>query len=482
MAEPARPAPGLPVRREASAAAADCRVARRPSQVPATQPADRLVEDGAAVVKSAMHFSPGPHPALGTATPAWAENGRVVFGTPALLLPSTAWSKLIRHETIHALQQRLAPAEETAEARQRAERLAERSGPRLPSPAELTMPAPRLLAAPVTGPPAKGFDRLFGGGDGVIGEVKEAGVTVRAERSYKQLGISAPVDPHSRLGTSTMTDLQFMACGKKSWRTLAALAAKMRATAKPIAAANAVLDPKSPRRVELVLVANEESRQHFVDGQELVTISQDDFDKAGPETAAHEASHAVFDSHTYDVKDPTALAPDTFALRFADLFIRLGNTTPVPEPIAPFEKTKPRLKVTDPRSAEPAGYLMVADVLWQKTSTSRSDSHPWASPDELFASAYGAFLTDKAQLSTLIAYYTKADPSIKALGKELLDLLQAVKDPSALKPLADPAAAAAARATIKPDPGKSTVKDRLGTILTPETLPPPTVECPTPGK
>jgi hypothetical protein len=47
--------------------------------------------------------------------------------------------------------------------------------------------------------------------------------------------------------------------------------------------------------------------------------------------------------------------------------------------------------------------------------------------------------------------------------------------------LADPAGAAA-RATIKPDPGKSTVKDRLGAILTPETLPPSTVECPTPGK
>jgi hypothetical protein len=433
-----------------------------------------------------MHVSPHPHPELQLAAPAWAEDGRIVLGPAAFLLPPEERESLVRHETIHALQQRLAPSDDSPQARARAERLADRPSRELPPLDSLLAQAPRLLAAPVKGTPEKGFTRLFGGNDGIIGEVVESGVTVRAARSYGQLGISAPVDPKSKFGTSTMTDLQFMACSGKSFASLSGLPDRMRLVAKPFAATNRLLAKDSPFRVELVLIATEASRLHFVDGKSLVTMSQDDFDNAGPETAAHEASHALFDSHTNtDRKDPTALAPDTFSLRFADLFARLAATTAVPIPTEPFAKAKPPLAGAAASAVAPAGLVMVADVLWQKTSAAHlSADHPWDRPEELFASAHGAFVTDKKVLAKLIDYYAGADSSIKSLGKELLDLLAAVEDSKrlgALRPLGDPKKEAAATTSLRPPvSGPSTVKDRLGAILNPETLPPEAVLCPSP--
>jgi hypothetical protein len=69
-------------------------------------------------------------------------------------------------------------------------------------------PFPRCLAAPITGKPATGFDRLFASEGEIVGEVVESGLTVRAARDFHGLGIEAPVDPKSQFGTASMTDLQ----------------------------------------------------------------------------------------------------------------------------------------------------------------------------------------------------------------------------------------------------------------------------------
>ena len=92
-----------------------------------------------------------PHPQLPPGTPAWAQDGEIVLGPPAFLLSPEERADVVHHETIHVLQQRLAPVEESGAARERAERLADRPRGSLPSSAELQTPAPRLLAAPIKG-------------------------------------------------------------------------------------------------------------------------------------------------------------------------------------------------------------------------------------------------------------------------------------------------------------------------------------------
>ena len=430
----------------------------------------------------ATRFSSRPHPELHPGTPAWAEDGQIVLGPPSLLLSPEERADVMHHETIHVLQQRLAPADETAAARDRSERLADRPRGDLPAAQNLLEPVPRLLAAPVKGKPASGFTRLFAGNDGVIGEVVDAGVTVRAQRSYKQLGIEAPVDPTSQFETATMTDLQFLSCGNRVFPALHQLAKEMLKAAQQVAAMSEAIPKGSPWRVKLVLVVNEASRLHFADGEPLITLSHEDFDRSGAESAAHEAAHAVFESHSHSRPgDPDALAPDAFALRFADLFRRLQQTQLVPVPTEPFNKKKPPLTTSGAGAEQPAGLVMVTDSLWASGSGERTEGHPWDGVDELFASAYAAFRTNEQLLRQLIAHYAKADGSVKKLGTELLDLLKAVKDPKALKALKAPAKADATEAEAaiaKRESQPSQIKDRLGAILKPETLPPETVVCP----
>lgn len=415
-----------------------------------------------------------PHPALDPAVPAWAEEGEIVLGPGSALLSGEERADVLRHEAIHVAQQRVAPAEESAGARDRAEALAERDA--LPSAHELAAPAPSLLAAPITGKPAKGFDHLYASEGEIVGEVVESGVTVRAARDFHGLGIEAPVDPKSQFGTASMTDLQYLACGDKAFSVLEQLAKKLREVAKGVARVNGSIAAGSPWRVENVFVVNEASRLHFADGKALMTIELKDFENAAVETAVHEASHAVFESHSHpDAAKPGDLAPDTFALRWADLYLRLSSTKPVDVPALPFKKAKPPLKAGD--SAKPAGLVMVTDGLW--SAGAATDGHPWDGVDEFFASAHGAFVTDEALLRELIAHFSGADGSIKAAGAELIALLKSLKDPAALKALKgvkDPTAATdAIRAR---ESQESKIKDRLGSILDPKSMSPATVTCP----
>jgi hypothetical protein len=74
--------------------------------------------------------------------PAWAERGDIVLGPGAALLGEEERADVLRHEAVHATQQRAAPAEESGAARARGEDLAERGS--LPSVAELSAPVPSL--------------------------------------------------------------------------------------------------------------------------------------------------------------------------------------------------------------------------------------------------------------------------------------------------------------------------------------------------
>jgi hypothetical protein len=127
-------------------------------------------------------------------------------------------------------------------------------------------------------------------------------------------------------------------------------------------------------------------------------------------------------------------------------------------------------------AAKPAGLVTVTDGLW--SAGAATDGHPYVGPDEFFASAHGAFVTNEALLGELIAHYSAADPAIKSAGAELIALLKSLKDPAALKALkglADPTAAT--DAIRGRESQESRIKDRLGSILNPENLSPATVTC-----
>src|SRR6185436_7420135 len=49
------------------------------------------------------------HPQLPPGTPAWAQDGEIVLGPPAALLSPEERADVVHHETIHVLQQHLAP-------------------------------------------------------------------------------------------------------------------------------------------------------------------------------------------------------------------------------------------------------------------------------------------------------------------------------------------------------------------------------------
>ena len=122
--------------------------------------------------------SAGPHPALDPATPAWAEHGEMVLGPPSVLLSPEERAGVIRHEAVHVLQQRMAPADESRP-RARPVRAArgDRAAVRAPS------SSPRRRACWPRRSPARrrpGFDHLYAGEGEIVGEVTESGVTARA--------------------------------------------------------------------------------------------------------------------------------------------------------------------------------------------------------------------------------------------------------------------------------------------------------------
>jgi hypothetical protein len=387
------------------------------------------------------------------------------------MTPGERW-RMLRHEAIHRLQQLHTSQEETAAARAGAERLAqqgEEPGRWLPS-AYVLRPVPALLAYP----PQKyaPFTQVWIGDDpvdpGLIGEVVQSQVTVRAFSRYKDFGISS----------KQMKAYQAYACGTHQTAAITALVKKMKEVADATADANAKLPAGVAQRIALVAVAGSNSRYRIHQGKGLLVLDQKSFeDGTFADTIAHEGTHAIFEFHaTAGGGKAGARVPDPLALRVADLFARLAATTLVPGPTGKFDpKAPPPVK----GAAQPAGHVMVSDTLWSGTG-----GHPWENADEFFASAYGGFLRAPELLKASIAFYTKVDARIAPLASELLDLLSKVGKPKelgALKPPPKPAAAEQELARVKPAAEPVAGLDiALDQLLDPSTMRgPDQIICPT---
>jgi hypothetical protein len=76
---------------------------------------------------SLENFRPFSRDSLSSAqAPAWTEHGQIYLGGAGLLLPAAKRQQMLRHEMIHAVQQRLAPVSHSSESRQHAEGVAVR--------------------------------------------------------------------------------------------------------------------------------------------------------------------------------------------------------------------------------------------------------------------------------------------------------------------------------------------------------------------
>jgi hypothetical protein len=318
------------------------------------------------------------------------------------------------------------------------------------------------------------WTRVWIGQQGVLGEVVEQDVTVRVFRDWEKLGIKDP------------PEAQTYECGPHDRKPIPEWVKKMREIAKLTAAANAKLPAAAPQRVAMVAIFGDSSSSAYrtANGRGLVVVSADEFD-AGTyaSTVAHESSHALYEHHSVRKSTPgkgDQRVPDAFALRFADLFTRMEGTAGVPIPKAKFDVQPPRLKVGESDEARAAGLVMVMDTLW-----AGDGGHPWGGPDEFFASAYAFYRHDPDLLRRSIKHYAKQDPSLTALGKELLDLLPLAGDFTAVDKLTGPAKPAdAAAALVKAGAPLDVTgrQDQLGWMLDPEQMPAPrSILCPTPG-
>ena len=210
----------------------------------------------------------------------------------------------------------------------------------------------------------------------------------------------------------------------------------------------------------------------------VASIDQTDFDAgAFADTLFHEASHAIFEFHSV-AKDAKDRKPDALALRIADLFVRLKDTNPVPQPSSKFDsKHPPSLKATDAQTSRAAGLVMVMDTLW-----AGEGGHPW-SVDEFFASAYGGYRSNPDLLKKIVAHYAKADPKITALANELFTLLDSVADPTNAGKVpapAKPETAVTELAKVSPMLDETADQAAFGWLIDPTRMPgPDTILCPT---
>jgi hypothetical protein len=147
---------------------------------------------------------------------------------------------------------------------------------------------------------------------GLIGEVVESQVTVRAFSRYKDLGVSS---------TKQMTAYQAYACGTHQTAAITALVKKMKEVADATADANAKLPTGAAQRIALVAVGGSNTSCRTYQGKGLLVLSQKDFDGAFADTMAHEGAHGIFEFHaTAGGGKAGARVPDPLALRVADLF------------------------------------------------------------------------------------------------------------------------------------------------------------------
>jgi hypothetical protein len=383
---------------------------------------------------------------------AFAVGGDLYFRRGRFDPSSPGGRALILHELTHVAQQ------------ERGARVVQRQPEDEPAKAPAGLPAHAY-------PP---WTNVWIGNAGLVGEVVEAGVAVRIFESYDDLGIDK------------RPEYQAYECGPHDLAPIPDHVKKMRDVAGRTAALNAKLPAGAKQRVTRVAIigGSSENAYRTALGEGLIVLARTDFD-AGTyaDTIAHEGSHGIFEYHSVaGSKDEKARVPDALALRFGDLYNRLRQTKGVPVPTGRFEAAHPpALEVGESESAKPAGLIMVMDVLW-----SGEGGHPWGGVDEFFASANGAYRQSPKVLSASIAHYAKADPSIKALGAELLTLLAAAGDTRAaakLKAPKDPKAGEQELGAVGAPPDESQDVTRLGWLVDPTTMPGPRkILCPQPER
>lgn len=371
---------------------------------------------------------------LSAQTPAWSDNGEIYVGAAGLLMPPRERQQMLRHEMIHAFHQRLAVTSNNSESQRHAEALAVRGEHRSDglALADFLKPVPMLLAyPPQTHSP---WSKVWIGHAGLLGEVVEAGVTVRILMDYDNLGIKKR--PQN----------QAYECGKHDLPPIPDVVKKMKRAAQIAAEMNKLI-PTTATALRVALIAifggSSENAYRSANGKGLIVLGRDDFDAGQIEsTITHESSHAIFEFHSLaGSADASARVPNPLALRIADIYTQLYATKPVPIPKAKFDKkSPPPLTVDAAASARAAGIVMVMDTLW-----SGSGGHPWDGVDEFFASAYGGFLRQPNLLADIIKFYEAHDPAIKPLAAELFGLLATVDQPKKYGAVKGPKTPKAAR-------------------------------------
>jgi len=375
---------------------------------------------------------------------------------------------------VHAVHQRLAPNVETAGARQHAEGLAVRgqdtSG--VFARADFLRPAPALLAyPPQTYSP---WSKVWIGYAGLLGEVTEAGVTVRIFLDYEK-----------DLGIKSRPEHQVYDCAKRhDPPPIPEVVKKMRKAAQVAA----VMNKKMPsgakaHRVALVAIYGDKSNSAYrsANGEGLIVLSREEFDNGNIEsTVGHEGGHAVFEFHSVrGDADASTRTPDALALQIADLYAKLAATKPVPLPKSKFNKKSPPPLTDKQGSGLPAGIVMVTDTLW-----AGAGGHPWDGVDEFFASAYAGYIQQPALLKEIIKYYETHDKAIKPLAADLLDILAKVGDPKKYGGLKAPQKPDAAKQELtRVDAPLVFTKDHpmAGWFIDPSTMPSPNaINCSAP--
>ncbi|MDJ0719872.1 MAG: DUF4157 domain-containing protein, partial [Prochloraceae cyanobacterium] len=342
---------------------------------------------------------------------AFTHGQDVYFGAGKYSPESVEGKRLLAHELTHVVQQKYTTNQYQLQS--------------LPVETRVQAKPQESLPQKGSSPKNSPWNRVWIGLPGIIGEVVEAGITVRIFKSYKELGVRQK--PEDRA----------YACGRYNVSAIQTVVNKMKLIAQKVAYFNKKI-LKSKMQTTLVLIdpGAAETGFRLSKGKGLIILNQKDFNKgAYLDYIAHEASHAIFSPHGEDYKKPSQRVPDSLALHIANLYVQLKNTKRVPIPSTKFTKQKPplKVKVKDIGETEPVGLVMVMDTLW-----SGQGGHPWHGVDEFFASAYAGFLQQPKLLHQIVNHYKKTEPAIKPLANKLFKLLKMVGKPGELKKLNKP--------------------------------------------
>jgi hypothetical protein len=405
-----------------------------------------------------VHLAPTPESRLPAGTPAWTAGGEIFLRPETLLMGPASRNEILRHEAVHAVHQRIGPpATDLEPARTEAEDVA-RSG--APTHRQLSQPAPSVLGF---GPEVrKPWGRVWVGHGRIIGEIVAGGVTVRIMRSLAELGFKETYKHDAKLDLDVVdrpAETAFF-CGKASRREDSTVAT-MKQMAAAAAAVNAA-NPSTALQATSIVIGNEASGYRLRNGAGVIAVEAAEFDRGeGVSTVSHEASHGVFEGQAV----AAAGKPSAVALRVADLFLRLSATPLVAQPGSRFDPRKPPKIKVDGAATQPAGLVMVTDMLW-----AGSGGHPWENVDEFFASALGGYLHAPKVMGQIADYYVKqVGGDLGKLRTKLFALLAEAAKGSAGKvsALADATAAAKlfdARAKV-PDWSQKAIE-----LLDPNTL------------